>query len=95
MHRCCQQSAFLHGFGIGDRQNARQTGTDWANIGVGLSFPAVGLAAAKYFALGVELDMGFKPNDYFVVFHRFASKASRTRGLSFRQEASCVACSKP
>jgi len=92
VHRGCQQRTFMDSCAVQHGQHSGHAGADRANIGIWRGFPRVSLAGAENLGLGVELDMGFQPDDNFVVFH-FATSWRRTAGRTARQASSRVACS--
>jgi len=93
MHRGCQQRALVDGFAVQNGQHTGHAGANRANIAIWGGFPRVGLAGAEDLGLGVELDVGFEPDDDFVIFH-FATSWRRITGRTARQASPWVACSK-
>ena len=93
VHDGCQQRAFFHRFRVQDRQYARKPTAHRANVSVRFRAPGIGFAGAENLGFGIQLDMGFEPDDHFIRFHH-ATSPRNTWGRSARHAASWVACSK-
>ena len=60
------QDGQLQGLLVGDGQDAGQAQADGADVGIGGRAEFIG-AAAPHFGFGFELDVGFQPDDSFVI----------------------------